>query len=268
MGGTADRFSGFERVLVVLAILVAVFLILPTLIIIPMSFGEDGYLNFPPRGFTLNWYGEFFRDADWLRAIWFSLKVAVLTTIVSVALGTAAALALVRSRVPFGALMQLVIIMPMILPQIVVAIALLLFYQQLHMVGSLAAFVASHACLAIPYVLFTVSAILKRYDVDLDAAAYVCGADRLLIFRRITLPLIWPGIASGGLFSFLISFDEAVISFFLSGVTDKAIARKFFEDVELNVTPVLAAVATMLTLLTVAVIGIAALVRGSSKTSP
>lgn len=257
----ARLLSGFEWAMLALAVAVAAFLILPTLIIVPMSFGTDGYLNFPPRGFTFRWYGEFLNDGDWLRATWFSVKVGVLTTIVSVVLGTAAALALTRSRVPLGGVMQLVIIMPMILPQIVVAIALLLFYQQLGMVGAIAAFVASHACLAIPFVLFTVSAILKRYDVDLDAAAYVCGAGRFTIFRRITLPIIWPGIASGALFSFLISFDEAVISFFLSGVSDKAIARKFFEDVELNVTPVLAAVATLLTLTTIIVLAATALIR-------
>lgn len=250
--------NNFERFMTAVAILVGIVLVVPSLIIIPMSFGEDPFLTFPPRGFSLRWYGEYFASADWMRATFFSLRIAALTMIASVVLGTAAALAIVRAKMPFMGFFQFVIVTPMVMPQIAVAIALLLFFQPLGLVGSISGFVIAHTCLAIPFVMFTVLSVLRGYNVDLDAAAMVCGANRLTVFRRITLPIIWPGVASGGLFAFLISFDEPVIAFFVSGVRDKALARKFFEDVELNVTPTLAAVATMLTLLTILVLVVTA----------
>jgi mannopine transport system permease protein len=248
----------FEQCLTLFALLVVAFLTFPTLIIIPMSFGVDPYLRFPPRGFTLHWYASYFADRDWISATWFSLRISTATACCSVVLGTAAALALMRSALPSRPLIRSILLGPIILPQIVVAIALLLFYQHLRMVGSFGAFVVAHTCLAVPYVIFTVTAALQRYDADLDAAALMCGATRWTITRRVTLPLIAPGLVSGALFAFLFSFDEPVVAFFLSGLTQKVMARKFFEDLQLNVSPTLAAVATLLTALTIVVLSLVA----------
>lgn len=261
---TAMPKSGFDRTMTAIAIVVALVLLAPTLVIIPMSFGEDPFLTFPPRGFSLKWYADYFNSADWVRATLFSVKIASLTMLASVALGTAVALAVSRARLPALGFIQFIIVIPMVMPQIAVAVALLLFFQQLNMVGTISAFVLAHTCLAIPFVMFTVLSVFRRYNVDLDAAAMVCGASRLTVFRRITLPIIWPGVVSGGLFAFLISFDEPVIAFFISGVRDKALARKFFEDVELNVTPTLAAVATMLTVITILILVITSYVSNRS----
>ncbi len=247
--------GAFERALGGFALLVLVFLSFPTLIIVPMSFGTDPYLRFPPHGFSLQWYAAYFADPDWIGATVFSVKVASLVAVCAVVLGTLAALAL-RAGVRGGRWLRLVLAGPLILPQIVIAVALLQFWERLRMVGSIPAFVAAHTCLALPYVIFTVSGALARYDTSLDAAAMMCGAGRATVIRRITLPLLRPALISGALFAFLISFDEPVVSFFLASLTDKPLARKFFEDIQLNVSPTLAAVATMLTLIVLCAVAV------------
>lgn len=261
MSNRPPRSSWFERSFTTFALFVVAFLSFPTALIIPMSFGDDTYLRFPPRGFTMQWYIEYFSDRDWLAATWFSLKVAIATAVVSLALGTAAAISLSRPHMMGRSFIRIILTGPIILPQIVIAIALLLFFQNLNMLGSVFAFVAAHTCLALPYVVFSIASSLAQYNQSLDAAALVCGAGRWTIIRRITLPIIRPGLLSGGLFAFLISFDEAVVSFFLSSLTDKTLPRKFFEDIQLNVSPVLTAVATLLTALTVIVLATMALLK-------
>ena len=228
---------------------VLVFLLLPTMLVVPMSFGRNPYLEFPPTGFTLQWYEAYFTDRGWMSATLFSARIAVLVTLASTIIGTLASLALVRGRLRGRAGLQLLIISPVIIPTVAIAIAVFLFFARLQMIGSLAAFVLAHTVLAVPYVVLTVSAALTRVDPDLDLAAMGLGASRAEAFVRVTLPLILPGVISGAVFAFIISFDEAVVSFFLSGVHDKTLPRLMFENIELRLTPTIAAVSTLLTAL-------------------
>lgn len=241
--------------------LVVAFIMVPTLIIIPMSFSPVDFLEFPPSGFTLHWYGEFFDDPQWQRATLLSLKVAGLTMLCAVVIGTMAAYAIVRGVARFRTTTQLFVIAPIIAPHIAVAVACYLFYQKLGAVGSLAGFVAAHTVLALPFVIFTVSAALSRVDPDLESAAMSCGASRLTAFFQVTLPLTTPGLLSGALFAFIISFDEPVVSFFISSVRQRTLPRRMFEDIEQNLTPVIPAIATLLTLLSIAVLVAVALLR-------
>lgn len=153
------------------------------------------------------------------------------------------------------------VIGPVIAPHIAVAVACYLFYQRLGVVGTMTGFVAAHTVLALPFVVFTVSAALSRVDPDLESAAMSCGASRLRAFFLVTLPLIVPGLLSGALFAFIISFDEPVVSFFVSSVRQRTLPRRMFEDIEQNLTPVIPAIATLLTLLSIAVLVAAALLR-------
>ncbi|MCG8360021.1 MAG: ABC transporter permease [Kiloniellales bacterium] len=222
------------------------FLMLPTLIVIPMSFGTANYIEFPPSGLTLRWYLEYLQDPEWISATLFSLRVALATTISATVVGTLAAIALVRGDLPGKSLIQGLTLSPMVIPHIVVAVALYLVFAPLHLTGNFFGFLIAHTVLAVPYVVLTVSAALQRFDITLELAALNCGASRAQAFFRVVLPNILPGVAAGGVFAFLTSFDEATVAFFISGIEGKTITRKMFEDIDFNLTPVIAAVSTIL----------------------
>ena len=243
---------------------VAVFLLLPSLIVVPMSFGPDRFLRFPPTGFSLRWYAAYFTSSDWIDPTLFSLEVGVLTAIVATIAGTMVALALVRGRVPGRPVVELLVMGPVIVPTIAMAIALFLVFDRLRLVGTLFAFVLAHSALAMPFVVFTVLAALYRFDANLELAALSCGAGRLAAFRHVTLPAIAPGVLSAAMFAFIISFDEPVISFFISDLDRKSLPRKMFEDIDYNVSPTLAAVATMLSALTALALIVGFLARRST----
>ncbi|WP_292326900.1 ABC transporter permease [Mesorhizobium sp.] len=228
--------------------LILFFLLLPTLIVIPMSVGTSPYIEFPPHGLTFKWYEQYFSDPDWMAATWFSLRIAIATTFSATVIGTLAAVALVRGRLPGKEFLQALTLAPLIVPHIVIAVALYLFFAPLGLVGNFYGFVIAHSMLAVPYVVITVSAALQRFDANLELAALNCGATRTQAFFHIVLPNILPGVAAGAVFAFLASFDEATVAFFISGIEGKTITRKMFEDIDFNLTPVIAAVSTVLTL--------------------
>lgn len=229
---------------------VTIFLLLPTILIVPMSFGPDQYLRFPPGGFTLHWYEAYFKDADWIAATFFSVKIAVLTALAATLIGTLVSVALVRGRLPLKRVFELLVVGPVIVPNIALAIAMFLVFDRLRLTGTTFGFVAAHTALAMPFVVFTILASLYRFDSNLERAALSCGANPLQAFLLVTLPQIAPGIVSAALFAFIISFDEPVISFFISNLDNRSLPRKMFEDIDYNISPTLAAVATMLTALT------------------
>jgi mannopine transport system permease protein len=243
---------------------VTAFLLLPTVLIVPMSFGPDQYLRFPPSGFTLHWYAAYFSDADWLDATLFSVKIAILTALVATIIGTLVAIALVRGRLPLKPAFELLVVGPVIVPNIALAIAMFLVFDRLHLTGTTLGFVAAHTALAMPFAVFTVLASLYRFDADLERAALSCGASPLQAFVLVTLPQIAPGIVSAALFAFIISFDEPVISFFISDLDHRSLPRKMFEDIDYNISPTLAAVATMLTGLTLLALVVAHFLKRSS----
>ena len=231
-----------------IVVAVLFFLILPTLIVIPISFGTASYIEFPPRGVTLKWYLDYFRDPDWMAATWFSLKIAVATTTTSTIIGTLGALAMVRGRLPGKGLVQALSLSPMVVPHVVLAVSIYLVFAPVGLTGNFVGFLIAHTMLSVPYVVITVSAVLQRFDLTLELAALNCGATRRQAFFSVVLPNILPGVAAGGVFAFLASFDEATVAFFISGVEGKTITRKMFEDIDFNLTPVIAAVSTVLML--------------------
>ncbi|MDQ8728495.1 ABC transporter permease [Bradyrhizobium sp. LHD-71] len=230
---------------------VTIFLLLPTLVIAPMSVGPERYLRFPPNGFSMRWYAAYFSDQDWINATLFSIEAGVIATMSATAIGTMLALALARGRLPGKGLIELLVIGPVIVPHVALAVAMFLVFEQLRLTGTLIGFAMAHTILALPFVVFTVLAALYRFDPDLERAALSCGASPFRAFRHVTLPIIAPGVISAALFAFIISFDEAVVSFFISDLDRKTLPRKMFEDIDYNISPTLAAVATMLTLVTI-----------------
>lgn len=227
-------------------IIILCFLLLPIVIVVPMSLGGARFLEFPPRNLTLNWYREFLSDPEWREATFFSAKVAILTTLVSVLIGTMAAIALVRGALIGKRVLTAFTLAPLIVPHIVLGIALYLSFTPLGLSGTVLGFVIAHTALAVPFVVLTVSAALYRVDRSLELAAINLGATRFTAFRLVTFPLILPAVAVGGVFAFLASFDEAVVSFFLSGVSTKTLPRKLFENIDFDISPLIPAVATLL----------------------
>lgn len=238
------------------------FLVLPTLIVIPMSLGEASHLQFPPRGLTLRWYRDYFADPDWMAATWFSLRIALATTLAATVIGTLASIALVRGRLPGAGLIHTLTLSPMVVPHIVIAVALYLVFAPLGLTGNFVGFLIAHTALSVPYVVITVTAALQRFDPALELAALNCGASRVQAFFHVVLPNILPGVAAGAVFAFIASFDEATVSFFLSGVEGRTITRKLFEDVDYNLTPIIAAVSSVMVMVSLALMGSVQLVRG------
>jgi mannopine transport system permease protein len=234
--------------------LVCLFLMVPTIIVVPMSFGPDRHLQFPPRGLTLHWYAEYLQDRDWIEATLFSLKAGTISAVCATVIGTMVALALVRGRPPGRRMIETLVVGPVVVPHIALAVALYLVFDRLGLNGTLPGFAAAHTVLALPFTVFSVLAALRRFDPALEMAALSCGANRWRAFRHVVLPQILPGIASAALFAFVISFDEAVVSFFISDIDGKTLPRKMFEDIDYDLSPVLAAVATLLTALSLVVL--------------
>ncbi|MBB3355586.1 mannopine transport system permease protein [Rhizobium sp. BK049] len=231
------------------------FLVLPTLLVIPISLNDGSYIQFPPKGLTLHWYHEFLSDPDWRAATIFSLKIALSTTIASTVIGTMAAIGLVRGNLPGKPLLQALSLGPMIVPHVVFGVALYLIFSPLGLTGNFAGFLVAHTVLSVPYVIITVSAALERFDPSLELAALSCGASRTRAFFNVVLPNIAPSVSAAAVFAFLASFDEATVAFFISDTGGKTISRKMFEDIDFNLTPVIASVSTLLVAISLVLMG-------------
>lgn len=253
--------AGVNWVFTLVCVLILGFMTLPTLLVVPMSFSSTTYLRFPPSGLSLRWYEAYLADPEWINATLFSLKIAALTTLASTVIGTMAAVALVRGSLPGRETVQALVLAPLLVPHIVVAIAVYLQFAPLRLTGTTLGFVLIHTALSVPYVVVIVSAALSRIDFSLDMAALNLGASRLRAFIEITMPLVAPAIAAGAVFAFLGSFDETIVSFFISGVENKTITRKLFEDIDFNLSPLVAAVSTVIVVATVALMGLGQLVN-------
>ena len=235
------------------------FLMLPVVVITLASFSRTSYLTVPPKGLTLRWFGAVLGDPEYLHAIGFSLGLAVLATVGSLVAGVAASYALLRRRVPGGALVSAVLNAPLIFPGVVVGVALLQLYALVHLNGTLIGLALAHMVITVPYVVRAVMASLQGIDPDLESAARVLGASGPVAFFTVTLPLIRPGIAAGALFSFIVSFDNVPVSIFLLGAGQMTLPVKIFTAIEYGVDPSIAAISTMLIALTA--VGLAAAER-------
>ena len=247
----------------VLAVAAAVllFLIAPVIIILIVSFSGADYLSFPPPRLSLRWYERFLGATSWRRAIGVSAQVATLTMIFATVLGLAAALALVRGKFRGKGIVYAILLSPAIVPTIITAIALYFFFARWKVTGSVLAMALGHTVLALPVVVIIMAATLQGFDTRLEMAALNLGASRFLALRRITLPLIAPGVLSAALFAFLTSFDELLIPLFLSGVEVQTLTVRVWNSLLLEVDPTITAVSSFLIAVTCAVLGASAMLR-------
>lgn len=245
---------GVRTVSSVIAIATLIFLVTPVLIVFPMSISDANYLSFPPEKLTLRWYEEVLTSSNWQRPILFSVKIATLVGIFSSVVGTLTAYAIERGSFRGKQFVQMLVIAPIIVPNIVIAIAIYFAFVNAGLIGSVYGFVAAHSIICIPFVVLTVTASLNRFDVGLELAAMSCGASRFKAFFLVTLPNIWPGVAAGGAFSFITSFDEAVISYFISSIRQTTLPRVMFQYIETQVKPDVAAIGSLLIIFSFAVV--------------
>jgi putative spermidine/putrescine transport system permease protein len=246
-------------------LLVAVWLVMPTLVIIPMSFNEKKSLAFPPSGFSWQWYENFFTNPDWLGSFFNSVRIASLVAVAATIVGTLAALGLSRMKHSGAGLLRAILITPMIVPGVVLAIGIYAVYLDAHLVGTTTGFVIAHTMLAIPFVLIAVTASLEVFDVRLETAAASLGADRLTTFRTVTLPLIAPGILSGLLFAFVTSFDEIIVALFITSPYLKTLPVQIFTSITRDADPTVTAVGTIIFFSTSLLITAGLLISSKSK---
>ncbi|MCU0906194.1 MAG: ABC transporter permease [Rhodobacteraceae bacterium] len=234
---------------------VFVFLMAPIVVVVLASLNAGNFLTFPPQGLSLRWFAVFLDNEVFMQAIRFSLILAAVSAAISVVLGTMAALYYVRHAQRGREAVNIAMLLPLLLPEILTAIALLFFFYEIG-IGTRhhIALLTGHVLMTLPFVFLNVVTSLQGMDGSLELAARSLGAGRWTTFRRITLPLAKPGIISGGLFAFIISFDTFGVSFLLKGTGTAPLPLQLYDYLRFNFTPEAAAVATFSILLTLIVV--------------
>ncbi|WP_434112349.1 ABC transporter permease [Paraburkholderia caffeinilytica] len=242
----------YVRLRNVIAFAVYAFILVPTLIVIPISFGGNGELTFPPRVWSLDLYEQLFTSSSWMGTILQSLKVAGLTMVISMLIGVPASYGLVRFEFPGKRFVMLLLMSPILVPVIVISLGLYLYFSRLHLVGTTAGLVVSHVAYVTPFMMMTVMAGVKKLDPALEFAATIVGANRRTVFFKVVLPQLRPSILAGALFAFLVSFDEVVIAWFITSPTTTTLPVKMYSSIQWDISPVIAAVSALLTVLSLA----------------
>ena len=272
--------------------LIFLFLILPIIVVLPLSFNVEPYfsftkgmLNFNPEAYSLRWYEDILRNGlsapdepfgwawladtwnngQWIRAIRNSFFFWFCATLLGAALGEIAAICLSRSEMPYRRLVMSILISPMIVPLIITAAGMFYFYSQVHLSQTYLGVIMAHAVLGTPFVIITVTATLVGFDKSLVRASQSLGAGALTTFRKVQMPLIIPGVISGGLFAFITSFDEVVAVLFLASPEQRTIPRQMWSGIREQISPTILAVATLLVLLSIILLTVLELLRRRSE---
>jgi putative spermidine/putrescine transport system permease protein len=260
---TPERAWFYTHRLIVAVILL--FLIAPILAIMPLSFNSEPYFSYPMPGFSLRWYEDFFTSVRWTSALKMSIIVAVSVTLVATTIGTLAALGLSRPRFPARGIIMSLLISPIIVPVIISAVGMYFFYTRIGLTNSIPGIVLAHTALATPFVVITVTATLSGFDQTLTRAAASLGANPVHSFFKITLPLILPGVISGGLFAFVTSFDEVVVVLFIASPEQRTLPKQMFSGIREMISPTITAAATLLILFSVFMLTTVELLRRRSE---
>ena len=234
------------------------FLVAPILVIVPLSFNAEPYFTFTEgmlrldsEAYSLRWYRQIVEEDAWTRALVNSLVIGVASTALATALGTLAALGLSSAAMPARRLVMGLLISPMVTPVIISAAGMFFFYSSLGLSQTYLGLILAHAALGTPFVVITVTATLSAFDANLTRAAASLGAGPLRTFRRVQLPLIAPGVFSGGLFAFATSFDEVVVVLFMAALEQRTIPRQMWAGIREQISPTILAVAAFLILFAV-----------------
>ena len=282
---TGERawYYGFR----IICALIFIFLITPILIIVPLSFNAQPYFSFTqgmlaldPDAYSLRWYRDIFTNgmanpnaegwawwadawtnAQWVRAMKNSFIIGIASTLIATALGTLAAIGLSRSEMPYRGVIMSILISPMIVPLVITAAGMFYFYSQIKLSQTYLGVILAHAALGTPFVIITVTATLVGFDNSLVRAAASLGANPIRTFFKVQMPLITPGVISGGLFAFITSFDEVVAVLFLAGPEQRTIPRQMWSGIREQISPTILAVATILVIISIGLLTAMELLR-------
>ncbi|MEO0819813.1 MAG: ABC transporter permease [Pseudomonadota bacterium] len=236
--------------LYILSGIIMVWLVAPTLIVVPMSFSDSQYLEFPPETWSTRWYDHYFGSPEWMSATVTSLTAAFLTMLVATPMGVLAAYGLHASQMRFGKLIFVLLITPMMVPLILIAIGAFYVYVKLQILYTMLGLVMAHSLLALPLVLIVTAAGLKSYDMNQEMAARSLGASRARAFLTVTLPQIRFSVITAALLAFLTSFDEVVVAMFISGGDNATLTRNMFNALRDQIDPTIASISTIMILVT------------------
>lgn len=241
------------------------FLMLPVFVIMPLSFSDSSFMVYPIENWSLRWYEYLFSSSAWARAAKNSFIVAPAATLLATVLGTLAAMGLASARFPGKGFITALLIAPMVVPVVVVGVSSFLFFARWGLNETHIGLILIHAALGTPFVVTTVLATLQNFNFNLVRASLSLGANPLETFFRVTLPVIAPGVIAGALFAFATSFDEVVVTLFLAGPDQVTLPRQMFTGIRESISPVIAAVATLLTIFTTALMLTVEWLRGLRK---
>ena len=233
---------------------IAVFMLVPLLVVVASSLSSSEFLVFPPPGLSLKWYAEILQSDAYLAAGWTSLRLALTTVIISLVLGTAAAIALTRFAIPGRATLSALFLSPLILPSLIFAIGLLIVFSRYGNGPSFAGLVIGHTVITLPYVIRTVSANLADIDPHLDEAARMMGARWWQRYGLVILPQCKTGLAAGAFFVFNISFDDAVIALFMRAPNVETLPMRIYSTLEFSPDPSVAAVSSIMIAMTIVLV--------------
>jgi len=256
MNDAARGGRGGRLLLAAYAVLVVLFLILPILVVVPLSASSDAYLRFPPGGWGLRWYQAALSEPRWWRATWNSILIGVPVAAISAVVGTCAALAIARSRAGWTRPTAVLVTAPMMLPHVILAIGLYPIVVDLRLTGTFWAPILGHSVVGIPLVFVAVSAALRNYDFQLELAAMTLGANQWRAFSKVTLPMIAPSAITGAVLAFATSFDELMLSLFLTGPRTETLPRLIWDQLAYALTPTIAAIATLVLALSLFVLAL------------
>jgi len=246
--------TGAGRVLSGFAALVYVLILAPIVVVVMLSFSADNFILFPPSGYSLRWFRQLAGNGPLLAALWLSVRIAAVVALLSLAVGVPAALALAKGRFAGQDALTGFFLAPLLLPTLITGLALLLFFSPLKLTATLPGLVLGHMTVTVPFVIRMMTTALANLPDDIEAAAATLGATPWRVVRRVTLPLATPGLIACACLSFLLSFDETVISLFIAGPRASTLPVEMVRYVEGRTDPLIAALSVVLIIATLAVV--------------
>lgn len=243
------------------AVLVLIAMVAPILVVFPISLSGTRYMTFPPQSWSWQWYQAYFAVPEWTGATIYSAEIGILSTLLALVLGIPAAMGMTKAGFGGQGIIRALFVAPLVLPLIIIAIAVYFAFAPLGLTGTTTGLVIAHAMLALPFVVVVIMASLAQFDARLEQAAASLGAGRFVAFWTVTLPLIRPGVLSGALLAFLASFNEFIVSLFMVATDRVTLPIQFWKGLRFETNPTIAAVASMLIVLTVACLILAEMIR-------
>ncbi|KYD29039.1 ABC transporter permease [Geobacillus sp. FSL W8-0032] len=257
--------SILRRLRLLLAIISLIYILIPLVVTIPASLTSANYPSFPPKGFSLQWYTKLLERPEFAEAFWNSVKFAFLASLFSVLLGTLGALAIAKYDIPWKSYLVSLLTAPLTVPQLVLGIALLIYFTPILLAGTPTGFLIAHIIICVPYVVRFVLTGLSGFDYNLERAAAILGASPVLVFWKVTFPLIRPAVLSGALFSFLTSFDNVTVSLFMVSPEMRTLPLEIFSTMQDAYSPIVASVSSVVILISIVLILILEKIHGVGK---